>query len=63
MTFEDNRNNRDDNDNCPNCGSDEAESVDGYDYCICGVELGPSDSTSRLYAVPFQDRLPVEATA
>jgi len=43
MTFEDNRNNRDDNDNCPNCGSDEAESVDGYDYCICGVELGPSD--------------------
>jgi hypothetical protein len=33
----------DDNDNCPNCGSDETESVDGYDYCICGVELGPSD--------------------
>ena len=31
------------NDNCPNCGSDETESVDGYEYCICGLELGPSD--------------------
>jgi len=43
MTFEDNRNNRDNNDNCSNCGSDETESVDGYEYCICGLELGPSD--------------------
>ncbi|SVD93285.1 uncharacterized protein METZ01_LOCUS446139, partial [marine metagenome] len=33
----------DDNDNCPNCGSDETESVDGYEYCTCGLELGPSD--------------------
>jgi len=43
MTFEDNRNNRDNNDNCPNCDSDETESIDGYEYCICGFELGPSD--------------------
>ena len=33
----------DDSDNCPNCGSDETESVDGYEYCICGLEIGPSD--------------------
>ena len=33
----------DDNGNCPNCGSDETESVDGYEYCTCGLELGPSD--------------------
>ena len=33
----------DDNDNCLNCGSDETESVDGYEYCTCGLELGPSD--------------------
>ena len=33
----------DDKDNCPNCGSDETESVDGYEYCTCGLELGPSD--------------------
>jgi len=43
MTFEDNTNNRDNNDNCPICGSNESESVDGYEYCICGFELGPSD--------------------
>ena len=43
MTFEDNRDNRDNNDNCPNCDSDKTESIDGYEYCICGFELGLSD--------------------
>ena len=32
----------DDNGNCPNCGSDETESVEGYENCTCGLELGLS---------------------
>mgnify|MGYP001169110792 FL=1 len=43
MVFENNTDNDDNNENCPDCGSDETESVNGYDYCICGRELGPSD--------------------
>ena len=43
MVFENNTDNDENNDNCPECGSDEIESIDGYEYCICGLELGPSD--------------------
>ena len=42
MVFENNTDNDENNDNCPDCGSDETESVNGYEYCICGLELGPS---------------------
>ena len=43
MVFENNTDNDDNNENCPDCGSDETESVNGYEYCICGLEIGPSD--------------------
>ncbi len=37
MVFENNTDNDENNDNCPECGSDEIESIDGYEYCICGL--------------------------
>ena len=43
MVFRTNRNNDENNENCPDCGSNDTESANGYVYCICGVELGPSD--------------------
>ena len=43
MVFENNTANNENNNNCPNCDSDETESIDGYEYCTCGFELGPSD--------------------
>ena len=39
--------NRDDKENntdeCPECGSNDAVSFNGFNYCVCGVELGPSE--------------------
>ena len=43
MTNENRENKENNTVECPECGPNDTDSCNGYDYCVCGIELGPSE--------------------